>query len=113
MQPPSLRQLLSARRRITGAGVVFNVSLARVLTRVLTSPCRKSRQLVEHVLDMDALPDLVVNASYSPELAELKEQMDEIKEEVEELHREARDGWCDFGDKVRLLGLRLGLVHPP
>ncbi|CAM9701543.1 unnamed protein product, partial [Hapterophycus canaliculatus] len=60
-------------------------------------------QLVEHVLDMDALPDLVVNASYSPELAELKEQMDEIKEEVDDLHREARDGWCDFGDKDKCL----------
>lgn len=52
---------------------------------------------------MEALPDLVVNASYSPELGELKEQMDEIKEEVEGLHREARDGWCDFGDKVGLI----------
>lgn len=57
-------------------------------------------QLVEHVLDMDALPDLVVNASYSPELGELKEQMDGIREEVDDLHQEARDGWCDFGDKV-------------
>lgn len=50
---------------------------------------------------MDALPDLVVNPAYSPELGELRQQMDEIREEVEELHQEARDGWCDFGDKVR------------
>lgn len=61
------------------------------------------QQLVEHVLDMDALPDLVVNASYSPELGELKEQMDGIREEVDDLHQEARDGWCDFGDKDKCL----------
>ncbi|CAN0055417.1 unnamed protein product, partial [Ectocarpus sp. 8 AP-2014] len=60
-------------------------------------------QLVEHVLDMDALPDLVVNSSYSPELGELKEEMDQIKEEVEDLHQEARDGWCDFGEKDKCL----------
>lgn len=55
---------------------------------------------MEHVLDMEALPDLVVNASYSPELGELKEQMNEIKGEVERLHQDARGGWCDFGEKV-------------
>lgn len=55
---------------------------------------------MENVLDMDALPDLVVNAAYSPELRELKDEMDEIKGEVEELHEEARDGWCAFGEKV-------------
>ena len=61
---------------------------------------RCSLQLVEHVLDLEALPDLVVNPSYSPELGELREEMDGIKGEVDELHEEARDGWCDFGDKV-------------
>lgn len=55
---------------------------------------------MENVLDMDALPDLVVNAAYSPELGELKDEMDEIKGEVEKLHEEARDGWCSFGEKV-------------
>lgn len=50
---------------------------------------------------MNMLPDLVVNPSYSPELAELRKEMDEIREEVDELHQEARDGWCDFGDKAR------------
>lgn len=57
---------------------------------------------MENVLDMDALPDLVVNAAYSPELGELKDEMDEIKGEVEELHEEARDGWCAFGEKVHM-----------
>jgi hypothetical protein len=27
---------------------------------------------------MSALPDLIVNSAYSPELAELREQMDEV-----------------------------------
>lgn len=56
---------------------------------------------MENVLDMDALPDLVVNAAYSPELGELKDEMDEIKAGVEELHEEARGGWCSFGEKAR------------
>eukprot|EP00903_Cladosiphon_okamuranus_P013061 g12182.t1 len=60
-------------------------------------------QLVENVLDMSALPDLVVNAAYSPELGELKDEMDEIKGQVEELHEEARDGWCSFGEKDKCL----------
>ncbi|CAN0512299.1 unnamed protein product, partial [Laminaria digitata] len=52
---------------------------------------RSFQQLVEHVLDLEALPDLVVNPSYSPELAELREEMDGIKADVDELHEEARD----------------------
>lgn len=50
---------------------------------------------------MDSLPDLVINPAYSPELGELREEMDDIKGEVDELHQEARDGWCDF-DKASL-----------
>ncbi|CAN0184702.1 unnamed protein product [Ascophyllum nodosum] len=61
------------------------------------------QQLVEHVLDMDVLPDLVINPSYSPQLEELRAEMDEIKEQVDELHQEARDGWCDFGEKDKCL----------
>lgn len=56
---------------------------------------------MEHVLDMEALPDLVVNPAYSPELGEIREEMDDIKREVDDLHQDARDGWCDFGDKAR------------
>lgn len=53
---------------------------------------------------MDVLPDLVINPAYSPQLGELRTEMDEIKGEVDELHQEAKDGWCDFGEKVlRLL----------
>lgn len=67
---------------------------------------------MENVLDMDALPDLVVNAAYSPELRELKDEMDEIKGQVDELHEEARDGWCAFGEKVKYIAtLLFGGLH--
>ncbi|KAG5182147.1 muts protein-like protein 2A [Tribonema minus] len=60
------------------------------------------QELVENVLDLERLPDLSINPTYSPELAELKELMDEVKAEVDEIYLDARDGWCDF-DKDKCL----------
>ncbi|CAM9668956.1 unnamed protein product [Chrysoparadoxa australica] len=61
------------------------------------------QQLVEHVLDMDALPDFVVSAAYDDQLGEIKESMDEEMSTINRLHTDAAEGWCDFGKKGKCL----------
>ena len=38
--------------------------------------------LVEHVIDIDKLPDLVVNPEHDEALAEIREQMDALEQQV-------------------------------
>ncbi len=58
--------------------------------------------LVENVMDLAQLPDCVVSPAYSPELQDLRNDMDEVMEEINDLYAVARDGWCDFGNKAPL-----------
>lgn len=50
-------------------------------------------KLVENVIDMNQLPDLIINAKYDNSLTELKEELDEINVEAQELYRMGKDKW--------------------
>lgn len=68
-------------------------------------------QLVEHVIDMDKLPELLVNAKHDPELQEIKDEQDEVDAKVDTLLRKVRDGWCSGIDvKLEDSTLHRGLV---
>ena len=54
------------------------------------------QQLVEHVLDMDQLPDLVVRPSHDEELRELHDEQTDLVNQAEKLVKEARNGFASF-----------------
>lgn len=55
-------------------------------------------QLVENVIDMDALPNLEVNAVHDTVLMELREEKEQLEEQAERLLRQAKDSWASFAD---------------
>jgi len=56
------------------------------------------RQLVEHVVDFDRLPDLMVAAKHDPNLMELKEEIDDLEAQARQLQEKANRTWGSFTD---------------
>ena len=56
------------------------------------------QQLVEHVIDMDQLPDFFISPKHDPELAELSKEKDEMQSKAERILHEARNNWASFAD---------------
>ena len=54
------------------------------------------QKLVEHVVDMDRLPDLVVAARHDPLLQELDSDMRSLEREARELRDIAGNSWASF-----------------
>lgn len=54
------------------------------------------QQLVEHVVDMDKLPDLVVAAKHDPQLLELSTDMKALEREARGLRDNAGSTWGSF-----------------
>jgi DNA mismatch repair protein MSH2 len=71
----------------------FNVPLNN-----LTLKFALYQQLVEHVIDMNQLPDLVVNPMHDPELNELHEEQVELENKANKLLQDAQHGWASFCD---------------
>ena len=58
----------------------------------------KYQALVEHVIDMNKLPDFMINPAHSPELQDLRDEADELDREAHRLLQEGRDTWASFTD---------------
>lgn len=58
----------------------------------------KYRQLVEHVVDMDKLPDLVISPQHDEELSDLREQSVQLENEAKQIYQEAINTWASFDD---------------
>lgn len=56
------------------------------------------QQLVEHVVDMDQLPDLQVRPLHDSDLLELHEERKELGVKAEKLLQRARNNWASFTD---------------
>jgi hypothetical protein len=56
------------------------------------------QQLVEHVMDLDQLPELVINPKHDPELEELHSEKKELEVQADKLLRDARNSWASFAD---------------
>jgi hypothetical protein len=54
------------------------------------------QQLIEHVIDLNQLPDLVINPQHDPELQELRTEQISLQTQAEKLLREARNSWASF-----------------
>lgn len=55
-------------------------------------------QLVEHVVDLDALPELRVNASHDEQLLEIADELADVEAAAQRLFEEARGSWASFTD---------------
>ena len=54
------------------------------------------QKLVEHVLDMEQLPDLVVKPDHDDELRELHDEQTDLVNQAEKLVKEAKNGFASF-----------------
>lgn len=54
------------------------------------------QQLIEHVIDLDQLPDLVINPQHDPELQELRTEQLALEAKADKLVRDCRNGWASF-----------------
>jgi DNA mismatch repair ATPase MutS len=56
------------------------------------------QQLIEHVIDLDQLPDLVINPQHDPELQELRSEQLSLEAKADKLLKECRNDWASFAD---------------
>ena len=56
----------------------------------LTNKFSLFQQLVEHVIDMNQLPDVVINPKHDPDLQELRDEQKDLESQAEKLAVEAR-----------------------
>ena len=68
------------------------------------------QQLVEHVLDLDQLPDLVVNPLHDPDLQELHQEQQGLQAQADALLRDARNNWASFTDPKLEVNAKDGFV---
>lgn len=63
---------------------------------IISSKLSVYQRLVEHVIDMNKLPDLVVNAAHSQDLQGLKVELDDLEQQAYRVWEDARDSWASF-----------------
>lgn len=56
------------------------------------------RELIEHVIDIDRLPDVVISAKHDPELSELEDERISIENSAKKLQDQANSSWGSFTD---------------
>eukprot|EP00977_Amphora_coffeiformis_P022421 scaffold10861_cov180-Amphora_coffeaeformis.AAC.8 len=82
-----------------GAAQLLWRTWSKVLPQ-LTVELQRSVALVEAVLDLEQAPrEFLVQASYHPDLADLKQELEEIELQVEEAHAEMNQLWVDAAGK--------------
>lgn len=66
--------------------------------QALASQFALYQQLIEHVIDLDKLPDLVIDPQHDPELEELRTEQLSLESQAEKLVKDARNGWASGAD---------------
>jgi len=86
--------------RDDGGEPAVEVVRRRFLTPLLSISGKFSlyEQLVEHVVDMQHLPELRVNCQHDEELQQLVTQQDELLHQADRVLHDARNGWASFAD---------------
>ena len=56
------------------------------------------QELVEHVVDFNQLPDLMINSQHDPALDELRQERDELLVQAQSILSEASRRWASFAD---------------
>lgn len=56
------------------------------------------QQLIEHVIDLDQLPDLVIDPQHDPELEELRTEQLALEAQAGKLVKDARNTWASGAD---------------
>jgi DNA mismatch repair protein MSH2 len=79
--------------------------VVQVLTEKFVNPLRiisgkfsNFERLIEHVMDLAALPEMRINPKHSEELSELDEERRQLEAQAEKIHSEARRTWGSFTD---------------
>ena len=57
-------------------------------------------KLIEHVIDFNQLPDLVVNADLNEELRDLYREKRSVQAQAEDILDDARCNWASFADEA-------------
>lgn len=68
------------------------------------------RELVEHVIDMDRLPDVVISSKHDPDLAELNEERISIEVAAKKLQEQANRTWGSFTDVKLEVNAQWGFI---
>lgn len=68
------------------------------------------RELVEHVVDMDRLPEVVISPRHDAELAELHNERVEIENSARKLQDQANNSWGSFTDVKLELNPQWGYI---
>lgn len=55
-------------------------------------------QLIEHVLDFNALPDYKVNPKHDPDLQELYQEQKGLEQRAEKVLQDAKNSWASFAE---------------
>lgn len=66
--------------------------------RIISGKFSNFEKLVEHVMDLAALPEMRINPKHSEELAELDQERRELETKAEKIHSDARRTWGSFTD---------------
>ena len=78
----------------------FETRFVKPLTSI-ADKFAKFQQLVEHVIDMDQLPELFVSAKHDEELGQLAREKADVQKQADRILSEARRDWASFCE-VRL-----------
>lgn len=68
------------------------------------------QQLIEHVIDLEQLPDLVINPQHDPELQELRTEQLELEAKADKLVKNCRNGWASFADVKLEISPQHGMI---
>ena len=72
------------------------------------------QQLVEHVIDLDQLPDLLISSKHDEELGELAREKNELQRKADRILSEARNNWASFCDvKLESSGVHSYYLRSP
>lgn len=65
---------------------------------------------MEHVIDLDQLPELMVSPLHDPNLQELREEQDDLEKQANQLYHHAKDNWASFADLKLEKNVQHGMI---
>jgi hypothetical protein len=68
------------------------------------------QQLIEHVIDLDKLPNLVIDPQHDAELQELRTEQLDLEAQGERLCKNARNTWANFASIMLEISSQYGLI---
>lgn len=68
------------------------------------------QQLIEHVIDLDRLPNLIINPQHNEELQELRKEQLDLEAQGEKLCRDAKNTWANFASIMLEVSPQYGLI---